>query len=84
MLALSVRVGEAVKIGESVIVRVGSKSGQVVRLVLDTAEAPIDILAAGAIQRLGAWRPAAAKAPASKRRRATWGLTGRPRRIPNR
>lgn len=86
MLALSVRIGQAVKIGEHVIVHVGEKSGRVVRLAFDTAEAPIKVFHAGEAPRLppkrAAPKPAPAAAAARRRRRATWGLTGKPRPFP--
>jgi hypothetical protein len=48
MLTLSVKVGEAVKIGDTAFIEVKSKTGRVVRLRIHTEE-PVDLLAAGIV-----------------------------------
>lgn len=49
MLALTVRCGQAVQIGEAAVVKVEHKSGRQVKLVFHTALAPIRLLADGLI-----------------------------------
>lgn len=67
MFSTTVRVGQAVQIGDAAVVRVDHKSGQMVRLVIATALHPIRVIATGII-------------PA----RFTMGITGEPRRLPER
>lgn len=49
MLSLTVRVGQAVQIGEVAVVKVCEKSGRCVRLAFATEVAPIRLLADGII-----------------------------------
>ncbi|WP_420354834.1 hypothetical protein [Bartonella choladocola] len=49
MLALTVRVGQAVQIGEEAVVRVEDKSGRRVKLVIATRHTPINIIDTGII-----------------------------------
>ena len=49
MMVLTLRVGEAVQIGEAAVVKVTEKSGQRVKLVIATALAPIRLIASGII-----------------------------------
>lgn len=49
MLTLSVRIGQAVQIGDAAVVKVQDKSGRMVKLTFATAIAPIRILADGII-----------------------------------
>lgn len=49
MLSLSVRLGQAVQIGEEAVVRVEDKSGKMVKLVIATPHKPIVILNDGLI-----------------------------------
>lgn len=49
MLSLSVRIGQAVQIGEEAVVRVEEKSGKMVKLVIATQHTPISILSDGLI-----------------------------------
>lgn len=49
MLALSVRIGEAVQIGEAAVIKVEDKQGRVVKLVFATDISPIRILDDGII-----------------------------------
>ena len=48
MLSLSVKVGQAVKIGDTAVIQVREKQGRVVRLAIDTEE-PVDLIADGVI-----------------------------------
>lgn len=69
MLTLSVRVGQAVQVGDDpengVVVKVEEKSGRMVRLAFATAMKPIRLIATGIIPP-----------------RFTYGITGEPRRVP--
>jgi hypothetical protein len=49
MLSLSVKIGQAVQIGDAAVVRVDDKSGRYVRLRIATALSPIKLLADGII-----------------------------------
>lgn len=49
MLTLSVRMGQAVQIGEEAVVKVIDKSGRMVRLVIATHHSPVRLLADGII-----------------------------------
>lgn len=49
MLSLTVRIGQAVQLGEVAVVKVEEKSGRNVRLVFATAIAPIRLIADGII-----------------------------------
>lgn len=49
MLSLSVRIGQAVQIGEAAVVKVEDKSGRMVRLIIATSISPINLLADGII-----------------------------------
>lgn len=49
MLTLSVKIGQAVQIGDAAVVKVQEKSGRMVKLTFATAIHPIRIIASGII-----------------------------------
>lgn len=49
MLSLSVKIGQAVQIGDAAVVKVDDKTGRYVRLRIATALSPIKLLADGII-----------------------------------